>query len=108
MRGLLDTTIVAWMAEFGRTPRLNNRDNGGRDHWPNCYSVLVAGGGIRGGRVVGSSDSLGAYPREGSVRPEDILTTFYHLLGLPLNAEVHDPLGRPTRLCTGNVIEALL
>lgn len=108
VRGLLDTTIVAWMAEFGRTPRLNTRENGGRDHWPNCYSVLLAGGGIQGGRVLGSSDSLGAYPREGRVRPEDILATFYHLLGVPLATEVHDPVGRPNRLCTGTPITALL
>lgn len=108
MRGLLDTTIVAWMAEFGRTPRLNTRANGGRDHWPQCYSVLLAGGGIPGGRVHGSSDSLGAYPRDGRVRPEDILATFYHLLGMPLTTEIHDALGRPNRLCMGTPIAALL
>ena len=107
-RGLLETTIVAWMGEFGRTPKLNTRANGGRDHWPNCYSVLLAGGGIRGGRVHGSSDSLGAEPRDGKVRPEDILATFYHQLGLPASTELHDPLGRPYRLSTGSVIEALL
>ncbi len=107
-RGLLDTTIVAWMGEFGRTPKLNSQANGGRDHWPHCYSVMLAGGGIQGGRVFGSSDSLGAYPREGRVRPEDILTTFYHLLGLPLSTELHDPLGRPFPLCTGTPIAALL
>lgn len=107
-RGLLDTTIVAWMGEFGRTPRLNTRDNGGRDHWPAVYSVLVAGGGIRGGRAIGSSDSLGAYPRDGRVCPEDILTTFYHLLGIPLTAEIHDPVHRPHRICTGSIVHALL
>lgn len=107
-RGLLGTTIVAWMGEFGRTPRLNTRGNGGRDHWPHCYCVLLAGGGIQGGRVVGSSDSLGAHPREGRVRPEDIHATFYHLLGIPLSTEVHDPLNRPYPLCSGTPIAALL
>lgn len=107
-RGLLDTTIVAWMGEFGRTPRLNTPANGGRDHWPAVYSVLLAGGGIQGGRVLGASDTLGAYPRDGRVRPEDILTTFYHLLGIPRAAEIHDPVGRPNRICTGNIIHALL
>ncbi len=106
LRGLLDTTIVAWMAEFGRTPRL--KPGGGRDHWPAVYSVLVGGGGIRGGRAIGASDSLGAQPRDGRVRPEDILATFYSLLGLPLHTEIHDPTGRPHRLCQGNVIQALL
>jgi uncharacterized protein (DUF1501 family) len=105
-RGLLDTTIVAWMAEFGRTPRL--KPGGGRDHWPAVYSVLLGGGGIRGGRAIGASDSLGAQPRDGRVRPEDILATFYSLLGVPLHTEIHDPTGRPHRLCQGSVIQALL
>jgi hypothetical protein len=106
-RGLLDTTIVAWMAEFGRTPRVNQQ-NGGRDHWPHCYSVLLAGGGIQGGRVYGTSDSQAAYPREGRVRPEDIHATVYHLLGVPLNTELHDQLGRPYQLCSGRPIASLL
>jgi hypothetical protein len=105
-RGLLDSTVVAWMAEFGRTPRLNR--NGGRDHWPQCYSLLLAGGGIRGGQVHGSSDSLAAYPREQAVRPEDIHATIYQALGVPLATELHDPLGRPYRLCSGSPITALL
>lgn len=107
-RGLLDTTVVAWMGEFGRTPKLNTRTNGGRDHWPHCYSVLLAGGGIQGGRVYGSSDSMGAHPREGKVRPEDILATFYYLLGVPLDSQLRDPLNRPYRLCTGSPIAPLL
>lgn len=108
LRGLLGTTVVAWMGEFGRTPKLNTRTNGGRDHWPHCYSVLLAGGGIQGDRVYGSSDSLGAHPREGRVCPEDILATLYYLLGVPLDAELHDPLNRPYPLCTGSPITALL
>lgn len=105
-RGLLETTIVVWMGEFGRTPK--RKPDGGRDHWPSVYSVLLAGGGIRGGRVIGASDSLGAQPKEGRVSPEDILTTIYHLLGLPLTTEVHDPLGRPVPICTGEVIRPLI
>ncbi|MSR55875.1 MAG: DUF1501 domain-containing protein [Gemmataceae bacterium] len=106
VRGLLESTIVIWMGEFGRTPR--RKADGGRDHWPHCYSVLLAGGGIRGGQVYGSSDSLGAYPRENRVRPEDIHATIYRLLGVPLETELHDSLGRPYRLCGGTPIEALL
>ncbi len=108
LRGLLDMTVVAWMGEFGRTPRLNSRANGGRDHWPHVYSVLLAGGGIRGGLVVGSSDAMGAHPRDGRVHPADVLATFYHLLGVPLDTELRDPLDRPYRLCTGTPIAALL
>lgn len=106
VRGLLESTIVIWMGEFGRTPR--RKADGGRDHWPHCYSVLLAGGGIRGGQVYGSSDGLGAYPREGRVRPEDIHATIYHLLGVPLETEIHDSLGRPYRLCNGTPIAALM
>jgi uncharacterized protein (DUF1501 family) len=105
-RGLLDATLVAWMGEFGRTP--NRKPDGGRDHWPKVYSAMLAGGGIRGGRVLGSSDSLGGSPKDGRVGPEDVLTTIYHLLGVPLDTEVHDPLNRPHRICTGSVIRALL
>lgn len=66
-RGLLDTALVVWMGEFGRTPKINV--DAGRDHWPGCYSVLLAGGGIRGGQVLGESDSTGAYPKDRPVTP---------------------------------------
>jgi hypothetical protein len=105
-RGLLSSTIVLWMAEFGRTPKARN--NGGRDHWPHCYSLLLAGGGIQGGRAHGSSDSMAAYPREQPVRPEDLHATLYHLLGIPLHTEIHDVVGRPVRICTGTPIRSLL
>ncbi len=78
-RGLLDETLVVCMAEFGRTPRLDS--NGGRGHWGSVFSVTLAGGGIRGGQVYGSSDRIGAYPTEGRVRPEDLSATIWHCLG---------------------------
>ena len=105
-RGMLDSTLVVWMGEFGRTPK--RKPDGGRDHWPKCYSALLAGGGIQGGLVHGSSDSLGAYPRDGMVRPEDIHATIYKQMGIPLTTELQDPLGRPYQLCSGNPIAALL
>jgi len=109
-RGLLDSTLVVWMGEFGRTPRVNgNRatPDGGRDHWPNCYSVLLAGGGIQGGRVHGSSDSHGAYPRDNPCGPEDIHATIYHTLGLPETTVIHDAVGREIPLFRGKPITSL-
>ena len=94
--------VVAWMAKFGRSPRAD--DVGGRDHWPRCYSALLAGGGIKGGVVHGSSDRLAAYPRDGACAPEDIHATIYHLLGIPLRTEVKDAGGRPHRVCDGTPI----
>ena len=82
-RGLLDTTLVLAMGEFGRTPRLNPR--GGRDHWPGCWSVLFAGAGVRGGQVIGSSDAIGAEPRERPVTPAEIAASVYHGLGIDPN-----------------------
>ena len=79
-RGLLDTTLVVWMGEFGRTPRIN--DNASRDHWPQCYTALLAGGGVKRGFVYGASDKNGAYPAENPVRPDDLAATIYHLLGM--------------------------
>src|SRR5207245_4648921 len=74
-RGLLDETLVVTTGEFGRTPRINNTQ--GREHWGPCYSVLLAGGGVRGGQVYGASDAIGAYPRDNPVSPEDLLATIY-------------------------------
>ena len=78
-RGLLDSTLVVWMGEFGRTPKINAEV--GRDHWPGCYSVLLAGGGIRGGQIVGASDAIGAYPKERPITPADIHATVFAALG---------------------------
>ena len=92
-RGLLDETLVVWMGEFGRTPKINQNES--RDHWPQCYTVLLAGGGVRGGTVYGSSDAHGMYPDEHPVRLEDLAATMYHLLGIDPGTEIHDRNDRP-------------
>ena len=105
-RGLLDTTLVVWMGEFGRTPRIN--DKAGRDHWPRCYTALVAGGGVRRGSVYGASDKHGAYPASDPARPEDLAATMFHLLGINPHTEVYDPLKRPLPIARGNPLTGLL
>jgi hypothetical protein len=105
-RGSLDETLVVCMAEFGRSPRLDG--NGGRNHWGSVFSVALAGGGVRGGQVYGSSDRIGAYPREGRVRPEDLSATLFHCLGYAPGAEYRDRLGRPHPLSRGEVLHAIL
>jgi hypothetical protein len=92
-RGLLDETLVVWMGEFGRTPKINQ--NVSRDHWPDCYTVLLAGGGIPRGSVYGASDSKGMYPDEHPVKPEDLAATIYRQLGIDPAAEVRDRVNRP-------------
>jgi len=104
-RGLLAETLVVWMAEFGRTPRFNG--SGGRDHWGGVFSVALAGGGVRGGTVHGASDRIGAYPREGRVRPQELTATIAHALGYQPSAEVHDVEGRPQPLSRGEVIRGV-
>jgi hypothetical protein len=104
-RGLLEETLVVCMGEFGRTPRINA--TAGRDHWGHCASVLLAGGGIHGGRVVGSSDRIGAYPRELPFDPADIQATVYHCFGLDPAHEMRDQLHRPLPISTGRVIQQL-
>ena len=91
-RGMLDTTLVCSLAEFGRTPRINPA--GGRDHWPQCWSVCFAGGGVQGGRVVGRSDALAAHPAERPVEPPEIVATIYHSLGLDLKTPLPGPSGQ--------------
>ena len=95
-RGMLDRTLVAAAGEFGRTPKIN--PNQGREHWGACQSAIMAGGGIKGGQVYGSSDKIAAYPKDNSVSPEDFLATIYHALGLPPESEVPDREGRPHRI----------
>jgi hypothetical protein len=105
-RGLLSETLVIMMGEFGRTPRFNS--HGGRDHWPRCYSIVLAGGGIRGGLVYGSSDRLAATPLSDPVSPEDLLATLYHLVGLDPQTTIHDLQNRPFAIATGSPIKRLL
>jgi Protein of unknown function (DUF1501) len=105
-RGLLDETLVVCMAEFGRTPRLDG--NGGRGHWGSVFSVTLAGGGVRGGQVYGSSDRIGAYPAEGRVPPEDLSATIFHCLGYAPQTEYRDPLGRPHPISRGEVLHSIL
>jgi len=101
-RGLLESTLVVWMAEFGRTPKYNGA--GGRDHWGHVFSAALAGGGVQGGRVVGASDRSAAYPKDGTVRPQDLAATIFHSLGIPPESEMHDTLNRPLPICTGEVV----
>jgi hypothetical protein len=105
-RGMLEETIVVVMGEFGRTPRFNA--NGGRDHWPNCFSVLVAGGGFRAGLVHGASDRIGAYPTTLPVSPEDLHATIHHLLGIDSSTTVHDLQGRPHPLVLGTPLAPVI
>jgi hypothetical protein len=98
-RGLLDQTLVVWLTEFGRTPRLGG--GAGRDHYPNVYSVAFAGGGVRGGQVHGSSDRIGAFPREHGCGPNDLHATIFHALGIPLDTQLIDYQGRPFALTDG-------
>src|SRR5256714_13018490 len=92
-RGMLPKTLVCNLAEFGRTPRINPA--GGRDHWPQCWSVYFAGGGVKGGRVVGKSDDKGAYPTERPVTPAEVVATIYHSLGVEMDTELPGPQSRP-------------
>jgi hypothetical protein len=105
-RGLLEETLVVCMAEFGRTPKING--SAGRDHWGPVFSVVLAGGGVKGGVVYGSSDKHGAYPKDGRVLPPDLHATIYHCLGIPKDAEVHDNQGRPIPIIRGEPIRAIL
>lgn len=102
-RGLLAKTLVVAVGEFGRSPKLgvattNNVGPGGRDHWPECYTALIAGGGVRLGEVYGESDRFGAYPRSNPVHPYDLLSTVFHALGLDPTIEYLDAQKRPRRL----------
>ncbi|MFO0970537.1 MAG: DUF1501 domain-containing protein [Gemmataceae bacterium] len=110
-RGLLDDVLVVWLGEFGRTPRMgvnfsNNTNNvGGRDHWCNCYSVVLAGGGVRGGEVIGASDGIGAYPRERPVHISDLAATIFTGLGVDPRAELYDITGQLRFVCAGSPVD---
>lgn len=113
-RGLLDETLVIWTGEFGRTPRVGQRNSDagagkdGRDHWPNCFTTVLAGGGVSGGCVYGASDRHAAYPAADPVRPVDLMATVHHLLGIPPHLALADATGRPQVVCPGDVITGLL
>lgn len=112
-RGMLDETLVLWTGEFGRTPKVGqvNSDAGagkdGRDHWPGCFTSVLAGGGIRGGQVYGKSDRQAAYPAENPVTPSDLIATVYHALGVPESQTVPDISGRPVFVRPSKAIEEL-
>jgi hypothetical protein len=104
-RGLLDDTLVLWMGEFGRTPKIN--ENASRDHWPNCYTVLLAGGGVKRGFVYGKSDANGMYPDERPVRPEDLAATLYYLMGIDPESEIRDRNNRPLAIAGKPVLDVV-
>ncbi|HTH47319.1 MAG TPA: DUF1501 domain-containing protein [Candidatus Limnocylindria bacterium] len=105
-RGLLDTTLVVWMGEFGRTPELNKQTS--RDHWPHCYTTLLAGGGVKRGFVHGASDKQGMYPADKPVRPDDLAATVFHLLGIDPKTEVMNHQQRPIPIAEGEVVSDVI
>lgn len=114
-RGLLDETLIVWTGEMGRTPRVGQSVVGGagagrdgRDHWPHVFTSVLAGGGVRGGIVHGSSDRCAAYPASQPVSPADLAATIYHCLGVDPHLQLHDRLGRPLTVCEGSPVQALL
>lgn len=113
-RGLWDETLVVWTGEFGRTPRVGQRNSDagagrdGRDHWPGCFTTVLGGGGVAGGQLYGQSDRWAAYPAADPVAPVDLMATVHHLLGLPPHMTLADTQGRPLVVCPGEVIRPLL
>jgi uncharacterized protein (DUF1501 family) len=114
-RGLLDETLVVWTGEMGRTPRVGQSVVGGagagqdgRDHWGKVFTSVLAGGGIQGGIVHGSSDRYAAEPATNPTNPADLVATIYHCLGVDPRMEVRDRLGRPVTLCEGQVVDGIL
>jgi hypothetical protein len=105
-RGLLETTLVVWMGEFGRTPKLNSQTS--RDHWPQCYTVLLAGGGVKRGYVHGRSDRQGAFPDRDGVPIEDLSATMFALLGIDPATELLDRLNRPLPISSGRAVTGVM
>lgn len=104
-RGLLESTLIVSVAEFGRTPKINA--SAGRDHWPDCFTIALAGGGIRGGSVFGASDSIGAFPDRDPVTPADIAATIFWRFGIGAEQGFQDPTGRPWKLSDGQPLTSL-
>jgi hypothetical protein len=107
-RGLLSETLVLVTGEFGRTPRIADVDGGGRDHWPQAYSALLAGGGIKGGQIYGRTDSVAGAVKDFPVRPDDLAATLYECLGIPADTILLDSRRRPHRISEGKPVRALL
>ncbi len=105
-RGLFEETLIVWMGEFGRTPRLN--DNISRDHWPQCYTVMLAGGGVKRGFVYGTSDKQGAYPDKDPVQLDDLIATIFDLIGIDPQTELRDKLNRPIPVSAGRVVSGVM
>lgn len=105
-RGLLESTLLVWVGEFGRSPKIN--DLAGRDHWPKCYPALLAGAGVKPGHIHGRSDKIGAYPASDACKPEDLSATLFHLMGINPATEIRDPLDRLLPLSPGKVIDGVL
>jgi hypothetical protein len=106
VRGTLDQTLIVCMAEFGRTPKING--SAGRDHWGGVFSVVLAGGGIKGGVVHGASDRSGGEPKDGPIQPQDIIATIYHCLGYHPDTEIRDSLNRPIPISRGEIIRPIV
>jgi uncharacterized protein (DUF1501 family) len=100
LRGLLDDTLVLVLGEFGRSPIFSQRGTGGREHWPNCMSMLLAGGGLTHGQVIGSTDAKGGEIKDGRVTPSDLGATVYRHLGIDLATHWTDHQGRPQPIVT--------
>lgn len=104
-RGLLDSTLIVATGEFGRTPQINN--TAGRDHWPDCYTVLLAGGGVQGGTIHGASDAIGAYPAKDPATPADLAATIYWRFGFDPASHMIDRLSRPHHLADGEPLRSI-
>jgi uncharacterized protein (DUF1501 family) len=105
-RGLLESTTILWMGEFGRTPRIN--EQAGRDHFPNAWSCVLAGGGIRGGQAYGSTTADGMAVAEHPVQASDVLATLCAALGIEPDLENVSEIGRPIKIAEGQPIRDIL
>ena len=106
-RGQLDETLIVVAGEIGRTPRVTLKTTG-REHWSNCFSVMLLGGGIKGGQVYGTSDKIAGYPDSNPVTPADLMATIYHCLGVDPHTMILDQIDRPMRLSEGQPVRALI